>query len=61
MKILSCQLSVLVFTYHDEAVPDPELLPVLRALGDVHGLAVDGEGPRRRLAHRTPGKNHGPR
>ena len=44
---------------HDEAVSDPELLPVLGALGDVHGLAVQRQRPRRGLAHRTPVRKRG--
>ena len=44
----------LIITHHDKAVPDPEFLPVFRALWDVHGLTVDGHRPRRGLAHRAP-------
>ena len=52
-------LCVRVSTRHDEAVSDPELLPVLGALGDVHGLAVQRQRPRRGLANRAPAKKVG--
>ena len=41
--------------YHGEAVPDPEAVPVVWALRDVHVLAVHGHHVGARLAHHAPG------
>ena len=40
--------------HHEEGVADPDTLPVLRTLGHVHTLAVDGDHQRLRLTDRTP-------
>jgi len=40
--------------YHCETVSDPQALPVVRALGDVHILAVDGHHVGLNLADHAP-------
>jgi hypothetical protein len=45
-----------VVTYHEEAVSNPEAVPVVGAVRDVHILAVDGQHVSVHLAHHTSEK-----
>jgi hypothetical protein len=45
-----------VVTYHEEAVSNPEAVPVVGAVRDVHVLAVDGQHVRVHLAHHASEK-----
>jgi hypothetical protein len=42
-----------VVTYHEEAVSNPEAVPVVGTVRDIHILAVNGQDIRVHLAHYT--------
>ncbi len=41
------------YFYHQETVADPKFLPIIRTLGNIHGLAVHGNHPSWTLADRA--------